>query len=180
MKNSRILMEKQAIKILEKAGWYENRKNDISQFAKSCKENNINLFKSAKEFLEEFSDLKRGVSFYVMDDKKNILSKKSFSFLFFTNRLCIDKNFREIVYPISDKENEWAKLISRCTDEDYICVGDSGIYYQAKIFMGISGKLYCLHDYDDDVLIFNNFLEFMIYELHDMVIDLNNLHAPKW
>ncbi|WP_252232937.1 MULTISPECIES: SUKH-3 domain-containing protein [unclassified Clostridium] len=26
MKNSRILMEKQAIKILEKAGWYENRK----------------------------------------------------------------------------------------------------------------------------------------------------------
>ena len=51
---SKITKREQMILLLKKSGWYEGRHADILEFQQQCKELEIELFDSAKKFLEEF------------------------------------------------------------------------------------------------------------------------------
>jgi hypothetical protein len=52
------MLEENAIKLLIRDGWYENRKIDITNQIKSFKDNGYEMFDAAYIFLQEYGDLK--------------------------------------------------------------------------------------------------------------------------
>jgi hypothetical protein len=52
------MLEENAIKLLKRAGWYENRKIDIVNQIKSLKDNGYEMFDAAYAFLQEYGNLK--------------------------------------------------------------------------------------------------------------------------
>lgn len=47
-----------------------------------------------------------------------------------------------------------------------ICmIGEIGYYYPARVWIGESGKIFCTHEYDEEVLIFDNVIELIRHEI---------------
>ncbi|HGE5783279.1 TPA: SUKH-3 domain-containing protein [Bacillus pseudomycoides] len=60
------------IEELKKAGWYEDRKIDISENVKFLEERGFEVFESAKKFVEEFGELRINVETLRSDGSKKI------------------------------------------------------------------------------------------------------------
>jgi len=60
---SKVTKREQMILLLEKSGWQKGRYVDISEFVQQCEEQGIELFASAKKFLEEFIGIERYAHF---------------------------------------------------------------------------------------------------------------------
>ena len=69
---SEIKKREQMTLLLKKSGWYEGRQVDISGFEQLCKEQGIELFDSAKKFLEEFMGIHNYVEFKYIHPCGNI------------------------------------------------------------------------------------------------------------
>ncbi|EPY6471524.1 SUKH-3 domain-containing protein [Clostridium sporogenes] len=52
------MLEEKVIKLLKKAGWYENRKIDITEQIKCFEDNGYEMFDAARDFLEQYGNLK--------------------------------------------------------------------------------------------------------------------------
>ena len=47
-----------------------------------------------------------------------------------------------------------------------ICmIGEIGYYYPARVWIGNSGRLFCTHEYDEEVLVFDDVIELIRYEI---------------
>lgn len=153
----------QMVLLLKKAGWYEGRREDISGFERRCKEAGIDLFDSAKAFLQEFSGIDDSVYFKYHPDEPDCRFADDwhdYTFNFIPDALA------EISRP------EDYRTIVSFAGEDCFCLGESGYYYPAVVAIGRSGKLYFKHDYEDTVRVFDTLLDSMEHELdgHDLVI----------
>lgn len=69
------MLTKIAKQQLMKAGWYEGRKIDISDFIKRAEEKGYNVFPAAKQFFEEFGGL--NIVDKIVDDEGDIDINKS-------------------------------------------------------------------------------------------------------
>ena len=69
-------------------------------------------------------------------------------------------------------KSEEYKSALEYSKETIALVGQIGYYYPACVWIGESGKLYCTHDYNDDVLVFDTVIELMLHELsaHNNII----------
>ncbi|GKX66345.1 SUKH-3 domain-containing protein [Inconstantimicrobium mannanitabidum] len=151
--------------LLKKAGWYPNRKINISNFERQCIENGIELFDSAQKFLEQFTGLDKTVYFKSYHPVKEIgLSLHDYSFYF------ISSPTEEIDF-VDDY-----KAILDFANEDCFYLGESGYHYPAVVAIGRSGKLYFKHDYSEDVWVFNDLIESMERELGHHNIETSSLY----
>ena len=50
-------------------------------------------------------------------------------------------------------------------DTNVCLIGEIGYYYPARVWIGESGKILCTHEYDEEVLIFDNVIELIRYEI---------------
>jgi len=148
--------------LLKKAGWHEGRNVDISGFERRCKEQGIDLFDSAKAFLQEFAGIDDTVYFKYHHNQDSSFSDSWYDYTFdFTpdalEELTSTEDYHDIV---------------RFAQEDCFCLGESGYYYPAVAAIGRSGKLYFKHDYEDVVRVFDDLLESMEHELngHELVL----------
>lgn len=69
--------------ILEKAGWYEGRDVDISEYLLRYKKNNIKINDKIEAFLKEFSGLKIVYPNYRLDDRDDDLEISNQYILYF-------------------------------------------------------------------------------------------------
>lgn len=142
------------ILLLKKAGWYEGRFADITEFEQQCINNRLELFDSAKKFLQEFY----GIDEYVLFKSRN--SMKSLEGTWYEYEFLFKLNLdREIL-----KYKDFKSILS-CAKEDCFYIGESGYYYSAVVAIGRSGKLYFKHDYTDKVQVFDTLLESMESEV---------------
>ena len=51
------MLDNKAKKLLKKAGWYEGRKIDITNYVRSLEDSGYEVFDAAREFLEEYGEL---------------------------------------------------------------------------------------------------------------------------
>lgn len=101
--------------ILEKAGWYEGRKIDLTDILEVYNKYNVEVFPKAKEFLEQFGDLEIDYSF------------------------CPNHSFNvKKLFKNSYREG-WASEISIVLDEKVLRIGGCGDYC---VYISESGKIY--------------------------------------
>jgi len=162
---SKITKREQMILLLEKSGWQKGRYVDISEFVQQCEEQGIELFASAKKFLEEFIGIERYVHFkyiHPCNDIGESIPKYTFDFITKPNdKIDYEEDYQEILDFIQ---------------EDCLYKGESGYYYPAVVAIGRSGKLYFKHDYDDKVQVFDNLIDSMIWELEGKNIITSSLY----
>ncbi|EHQ62028.1 SUKH-3 domain-containing protein [Paenibacillus dendritiformis] len=148
--------QEQLVLLLKKAGWHEDRHVDISGFELRCQAEGVELFDSAKHFLQEFSGLDSMVYFkYIHDwpDSRFSDSWYDYTFDFLPDELDEIANSHDY------------QAILAFAQEDCFCLGESGYYYPAVAAIGRSGKLYFKHDYEDMVHVFDSLLHSMEHEL---------------
>lgn len=160
---SEITKREQMILLLKKSGWYEGRHVDISEFEQQCNEGGIELFDSAKKFLEEFIGIENYVEFKYLHPCDDIGEcDQDYIFDFITNP-------HDKIYC-----NQYQKILD-FIEEDCFYLGQSGYYYPAVVAIGRSGKLYFKHDYNNKVQVFDNLIHSMLSELDDMNIITSSL-----
>jgi hypothetical protein len=162
---SKITKREQMILLLEKSGWHKGRYVDISEFEQQCEEQKIELFESAKQFLQEFIGIERNVHFKYIHQCNDIgVSSQKYTFDFITkpnNKVDYEEEYQEILDFVQ---------------EDCFYLGESGYYYPAVVAIGRSGKLYFKHDYDDKVQVFDNLIDSMLWELDGKNIITSSLY----
>jgi len=75
----------------------------------------------------------------------------------------------------SVKSEDYQNVIN--TAKEYVVmVGEIGYYYPAQVWLAESGKIYCTHDYECDVLKFDTIMQLMLYELKGKNIESVVIH----
>lgn len=170
MEKIRVLGSKieQIHKLLELAGWYENRSTNISKVEKYYKLSGIEMFDSIKEFYKEFYGIAR--SWYIKFEYPK--SGADFEFCLFPD---LDKHMGIKDYMFDDAEykipSEDYINISYCAKEEFAMIGKIGYYYSAEAWMGKSGELYTTHEYDEHVYTFPSIFDLIEHELRTVEID---------
>ncbi|MBE1441756.1 SUKH-3 domain-containing protein [Paenibacillus sp. OAS669] len=148
--------------LLKKAGWHEGRHVDISGFERRCNEQGIDLFDSAKAFLQEFAGIDDTVYFKYHHSHDSRFSDSWYDYTF---------DFKPDALEELTSTEDYYDIV-KFAQEDCFCLGESGYYYSAVAAIGRSGKLYFKHDYEDVVRVFDDLLESMEHELngHELVL----------
>lgn len=164
--------QERVVEALKMAGWYKNRRVDITNTESYYNEINIELFQRAKDFFSEFF----GIAGQWYIEVINLDHSPDFSFY-----LCPYPNPHPSPYNIDARDyiydNEQYEVYSTAyeavldlANENIIFVGEIGYYYPARVWIGEGGKLYTTHEYDDKVCVFASIVELILDELafHEM------------
>ena len=116
-------MNHKSMKILKKAGWFPNKKIDISEVIQIFENNNIEVFDEAKKFFEEFGD--------ITIKTKSIYSKKLIPYHTFDIGIILKYGYRERL----------SEELSVILNKKVICVGS---YKSADldVYIDEDGKIY--------------------------------------
>lgn len=115
------MLEQTTIKLLKRAGWYENRKIDITNHIKSLKDNGYEIFDAAYTFLQEYGDLK----FTLQCEFRGKISEDIHS-------TCYDdmKYYYEHNANYNEKVGERTIPVCRLDSGEYIvCISESGKFF---------------------------------------------------
>ncbi len=169
--------EQKIYQMLKQAGWFPGRKVDVSDVIKYYENRNIKLSDKAIHFFEEY---------YGIEDYWDILytwsingedkgeHRGDFRFHLFPYPEQYRTDVRDLMYDDAEftMKSEDYKSALEYSKENIALVGEIGYYYPAWVWIGESGKLYCTHDYNDDVLVFDTVIELMLHELsaHNNII----------
>ncbi|GGG01829.1 hypothetical protein GCM10010912_53330 [Paenibacillus albidus] len=157
--------------LLQKAGWYPGRHVDLSGYKRRCEQQGVELFPAAQAFLEEFSGIDNEVHFKYYTDHEEAQEME-------TGWHEYDFNFEPDAVERFHCKAE-LEIIIRHAQEDCYCLGLSGYYYPAVTAIGRSGKLYLLHDYNPQVLVFDSLQASMSHELGHLQLVESSLYGEN-
>ena len=66
---------------------------------------------------------------------------------------------------------EERKNVEQFAEEPVVYIGDIGYYYPAFVYIGVSGKIYTAHDYDEIIRCYKSVPEMLRYDFN---------HAEEW
>lgn len=157
-----IAIDEKVKRILEKAGWYPGRRENIDEVINYFKKYGIALSEKAKDFISEYYKI---MPYWFFNTDKTDRGG-DFEFMFFPYPSSYKINVFDYLYDDLDGalKSEEYKAVEKY-DENICMVGEIGHYYPARVWIGNSGKLICTHDYEDEVLIFENVFELIEYEI---------------
>ena len=162
------------ITCLTAAGWYENRKADITLVKAFYASVGINLSAGAERFLSEFYGLAE-CWFFNKDgrckDRNGNLSWVSpdFEFRLFPLRGTSDDYYTaEASTPELTEEHRKAELFAK---EPLVWIGEIGYYYPDNVYIGGTGKIYTAHDGSDAIRCYNSLFEMLRQHFN---------HAEEW
>lgn len=155
-------IEEKILMILEKAGWYPGRRENIDEVIQYYNQYGITLTEKARNFISEYYKIKE--YWYFDTDKTN--RGPDFEFMLFP----YPKKFRidayDYMYDDVNGELESEEYAAVKEYETNVCmIGEIGYYYPARVWIGDSGKILCTHEYDEEVLIFDNVIELIRHEI---------------
>ena len=142
-------IEEKILTILERAGWYPGRRENIDEVIQYYNKYGITLTKKARDFISEYYKIME--YWYFDTDKTN--GGPDFEFILFP----YPKSFRTDVY-----DYMYDDVDGKLESEEYAAVKK----YDTNVCMiGESGKILCTHEYDEEVLIFDNIIELIMHEI---------------
>ena len=100
-------------------------------------------------------------------------SSPDFDFLLFPQLPEYRTNLKDFMYDDPDDSIESGRYSAAkaCAGEPIVMVGEIGYYYPAQVWIADSGKLYCTHEYHEQVLAFDNVIELIQHELSKTPLD---------
>ncbi len=155
---------------LRKAGWYPGRRVDISNVLNYYQKQNVPLNAPSVSFYEEYYGI--ASQWYIMHTDLE-RSSPAFDFLLFPQLPEYRTNLKDFMYDDPDDSIESGRYSAAkaCAGEPIVMVGEIGYYYPAQVWIADSGKLYCTHEYHEQVLAFDNVIELIQHELSKTPLD---------
>ena len=154
--------------MLRLAGWYENRKVDISKAESYYKSIDLEMFDSVKAFYREFYGIAE--DWYIKVEDINWAPDFEFMLFPFEN-----VNFGIKDYMFDDAEYKILSLgyknVLSLAKEECVIIGNIGYYYPARVWMDKRGNFYTTHEYSDDVKVFASVIELIEDELSCVELD---------
>ncbi len=152
---------------LRKAGWFPERKVDISSVLNYYEKWDIELHPRAISFFREYYGI--ASSWYI--EVTNLKFGPDFEFRLFPYPKEYKIDIVDFMYDDSEDilESDEYKNVKTNSKEYIIMVGEIGYYYPARVWIGNSGTIYCTHDYDNIVKKFDSVVQLILDELlnHD-------------
>ncbi len=149
---------------LRAAGWYEGRSVDITEAAKFYTSNGITLSESAECFLREYYGIAGGWFFNEPEGAK-LNRSPDIEFMLYPKHDQWDKEY------IDEDSAEFIESVLSFAKEPVVYVGDIGYYYPALVYIGVSGKIYTAHSFDDIIHCYDSVPELLGYDF---------CHAEEW
>lgn len=152
------------VQALRKAGWYPGRRVDISNVLDYYQRQNVQLNAPAVSFYEEYYGI--AAQWYIAHTDLERHSP-DFVFLLFPQPPEYSTDLRDFMYddPDDSIESDRYSAAKARAGEPIVIVGEIGYDYPAQVWIADSGKLYCTHEYHDQVLAFDNVMELIQHEL---------------
>ncbi len=152
------------VQALRKAGWYPGRKVDISNVLSYYQKQNVQLNAPAVSFYEEYYGI--AAQWYITHTDLERHSP-DFEFLLFPQPPEYRTDLKDFMYddPENSIESGRYSAAKARAGEPIVMAGEIGYYYPAQVWIADSGKLYCTHEYHDQVLAFDNVMELIQHEL---------------
>ena len=149
---------------LTAAGWYENRKVDITHVKAFYESVGIKLSAGAEAFLREFYGLAECWYFNKDGKCKDRNGNPSwvspdFEFRLFPLRGASDDYYTaEASTAELTEEHRKAELFAK---EPLVWIGEIGYYYTDNVYIGSTGKLYTAHDGNDTICCYDSLFEML-------------------
>ena len=158
---------RQLKKILEVAGYYQQRQTSIDKWKAFCEMHYFPLNKEISIFIQSYADLPNDCIYLGFDNAV-------FAEFDFIIRITVNESETWL-------NNSAIKAIKKQAEEAILPLGSFGYYYEGCIAIGISGKLYVWHDYNNKVHAFENLISAIDYELrtHKKIAVLSNEQNGK-
>ena len=122
----------------------------------------IELSAKAKDFIAEYYRIKE----YWYFDKTETDRGHDFEFIFFPYPKSYCTDVKDFMYDDMDGVLESQEYKAVKDYDKIICmIGEIGYYYPARVWIGNSGRLFCTHEYDEEVLVFDDVIELIRYEI---------------
>ena len=155
-------VEEKIIMMLREAGWYPGRKVSIDEVTDYFGRFGIELSAKAKDFIAEYYRIKE----YWYFDKTETGRGDDFEFIFFPYPKSYCTDVKDFMYDDMDGVLESQEYKAVKDYDKIICmIGEIGYYYPARVWIGDSGRLFCTHEYDEEVLVFDDVIELIRYEV---------------
>lgn len=148
--------------MLKNAGWYPGRKVNIDEVADYFERFGIELSVKTKDFIAEYYKIKE----YWYFDKSETNRGHDFEFILFPYPKSYCTDVKDFMYDDlkGELESDEYKAV-KAYDKNICMIGEIGYYYPARVWIGDSGKLFCTHEYDDEVLVFDDVMELIKHEI---------------
>lgn len=156
--------EQKIEQMLQKAGWFCGRKVDITPVIEYYQKRNIKRNDKVIAFFEEYYGLIDywEVIYLSSFDGKSLEHRADVYFYLFPYDEVRDFMYDDVDFVVESEEYKSVKDFSK---EYVVMVGMIGYHYPARVWIGESGKIYCTHDYEDDVLLFDSVVQLLLHEL---------------
>ena len=155
-------IEEKIIMMLGEAGWYQGRKVNIDEVTDCFSRFGIELSVKAKDFIAEYYKIKE----YWYFDKAETSRGHDFEFILFPYPKSYCTDVKDFMYDdmAGELESVEYKAVKAC-DKNICMIGQIGYYYPASVWIGESGKLFCTHEYDEEVLMFDDVTGLIKHEI---------------
>lgn len=155
-------IEEKILMILDKAGWYPGRRENIDEVIQYYSQYGITLTEKARSFISEYYKITE--YWYFDTDKTN--RGPDFEVMFFPYPKKFRTDVYDYMYDDANGEIESEEYAAVKKYDTNICmIGEIGYYYPARVWIGESGKILCTHEYDEEVFIFDNVIELIRHEI---------------
>ncbi|MCR5306098.1 MAG: SUKH-3 domain-containing protein [Oscillospiraceae bacterium] len=152
---------------LKTAGWYDGRNIDITEITSFYTSGGIALSDRAKQFLREYYGIAQHWYFNERDDSPlNRSADILFSLYPDTGESRCNEDY------FDEEQLEDRKTVEAFAGEPVVYIGDIGYYYPAFVYIGVSGKIYTAHDYDDIIRCYDSVPEMLVYDFQN--------HVEEW
>ncbi len=149
---------------LRTAGWYEGRSIDISEIMEFYTANGVTLSESVKGFLQEYYGIATGW-FFNEPEGASLNRAPDIYFTLYPGNDRWDNEYMD------EDSVEFLQDVGAFAGEPVVYIGDIGNYYPGFVYIGVSGKIYTAHDYDDIIHCYDSVPEMLRYDFE---------HAEEW
>ncbi|EJP19495.1 hypothetical protein HMPREF1142_2317 [Peptostreptococcaceae bacterium AS15] len=130
---------------------------DLNSFVELYFKANIKLLSSAKDFYSKYGGAFSRIWFEFEDSAYN----KEFIFLFYSNLTISElEKIKRLKDTAMDND-----MVEQFAGQEVCPVAEIGFYYPACVFIGENSLLYCIHEYEDEIRIFEKPEDILEYEL---------------
>lgn len=155
-------IEEKILMILDKAGWYSGRRENIDEVIKYYNQYGITLTEKARNFISEYYNI---MEYWYFDTDKTDRGP-DFEFMFFPYPKKFQIDVFDYMYDdVNGKLESEEYAAVKKYDTNVCMVGEIGYYYPARVWIGESGKILCTHEYDEEVLIFDHVIDLIRHEI---------------
>lgn len=161
-------------KILERAGWYPDRRENVAEFKQYCYEEKLNVFPALFDFLEQYNGLTLHYATYYHSGN-DIARRVNYLFDYINTKDLAKRKY--MLVPTLDLMHPHISAFNRIAifaEEPCVAIGEFG-YYHSLLTLGKSGTFYLTHEFSEEVEQFDTLAAVIAWDMEQTQVVTDSL-----